>query len=455
VQGVAGQGEIPEVRVQAQLHKRRMTPSRYSVLKIPLLVTLALGSPLLKMEDEVASGHMGKEPVRPVRPSGGSSSSSQQPSQFPDIPAGHLIEPAEIPDFWISTVEGVDRFLDQRIQKGTVRNIGTTAGGRPIRAVFYGQPRARKGTTTFSGSLGFEDVRAYLGPDYAKKVFLGLAGVHGGEFEGIVGMVNFLAVLETGRDLRGKPWPEIVSTAKVLDRIIVVPIVNVDGRARVPVRMFKFSPSKETAVHQYFNTGAWRDGTNIGWPACKAFIPLDFSRTQFPGGYPNDAGVNIQHDDFFGLGRQPETQALFDLTAQERPDLTLNMHAGGAPFMRANRSFIEPALMPVFEALYRRVQGRLALAKLQASDDPSLESEPGNLSLSTFNLDTALNLHCGALSVLFEAPSHAFPVRNRKGETLVHKPEDILDAELVVRQECMKFLADTGGRFRWTRKDSK
>ncbi|MEK7405258.1 MAG: M14 family zinc carboxypeptidase [Acidobacteriota bacterium] len=376
----------------------------------------------------------------------------RQASQFNDIPPEYLVEPHPIPDFWVSTVEGVNRFLDTQVKKGSVRAIGKTAGGRPIRAVFYGHPRKDKGTTTFSGSLGFGDVRAYLGPDYEKKVFLALASVHGGEFEGIVGMVNFLAVLETGRDLRGKQWPEIVSVAKALHRIIVVPIVNVDGRARIPLRMIRFSENEKTALNEYFNTGAWRDGSNIGWPECKAFIPLDFSRTQFPGGYPNDAGINIQHDDFFSPRRQPETQALFELAAQERPDLILNMHAGGAPFMRANRSFIEPELMPIFDRLYRQVQGRLTTEKLQGSDDVSLEADPAPRPLSGFNLDSALNLHCGTLTVIFEAPSHTYPVKNRKGERVVHKPDDILDAELVVRQETMKFLAETGGRFRWAQK---
>jgi hypothetical protein len=32
---------------------------------------------------------------------------------------------------------------------------------------------------------------------------MGMACVHGGEFEGIVGVVNLLSVLETGKDLRG------------------------------------------------------------------------------------------------------------------------------------------------------------------------------------------------------------------------------------------------------------
>ena len=52
-----------------------------------------------------------------------------------------------------------------------------------MRAVFYGHPRGPKGTTTFSGSLGFHDVRAFIGPDYGKKVYMAMAAVHGGEIE--------------------------------------------------------------------------------------------------------------------------------------------------------------------------------------------------------------------------------------------------------------------------------
>ncbi len=370
-----------------------------------------------------------------------------QPGRFPDIPADYLREAEQIPDFWISTPGEVNRFLDDHIHAGTGTTIGTTAGGRPIRAVVYGQRRQGKGTTTFSGSLGFGNVRAYAGPDHEKRVYLGIAAVHGGEFEGIVGMVNLLCVLETGKDLRGKPWPEITAAAKSLDRIIVIPIVNADGRARVPLRMGLHRGSDET-IPEYFNTGGWRDGKNIGWPDCKQFIPLDFSGTQFPGGYPNDNGVNIQHDDFFGQ-RQPETQALLDLVAAERPDLILNMHTG-AVFPLMHRPFAEPALTPVFDELFRRVQTRLTNKGLQATDDPLREADPSRVATpSPYNLDTALNLHCGVLSVVIESPSHAASTAKRDGKPFLFEPDDLLDAQLICHQEAMKFLLETGGRSRW------
>jgi len=369
--------------------------------------------------------------------------------QFKNIPADYLREPDVIPAFWVASLAEIEEFLDTRVRKGRVDQIGRSAGGRPIGAVFYGEPRKGKGTSTFSGSLGFGDVRAYLGPDHGKKVYVGIAGVHGGEFEGMMGMVNLISVLETGKDLRGREWSEIASAAAGLSRLVLIPIANPDGRARVPLRMIRHRGTDHT-VHEYFNTGAKPDGSLIGWPQCKEHIPLDFSTTQFPGGYPNDAGVNMQHDDFFGA-RQPETQTLLDLVAREKPDMTLSMHTGAA-FLHPLRPFLEPALTPHFEAFYRCVLTRLTEAKLQGSDDPAATSDPARERMSVHNLETALNLHCGSLSILVESPSHNFSRAKRNGEPFAHTPENLLDAQLICHQEAMNFLVETGGRARWTEK---
>jgi hypothetical protein len=383
----------------------------------------------------------------PVEPRAGQQGRLQKRRTGFPIPPDYLREPERIPDFWLSTDSEVGRFLDDRVRKGQAREIGRSAGGRPIRAVVYGRPRAGKGTTSFSGSLGYGDVRAWLGPDYARKVYLGMASVHGGEFEGIVGIVNLIAVLETGADLRGRTWPEITAVASALDRILLIPVLNADGRSRVPLRMGVHRGTDHT-VAEYLNTGGHPDGSLIGWPDCKEFIPLDFAATQFPGGYPNDAGMNVQHDDFFGRP-QPETRALLDLTAEERPDLTLNMHTG-ATFLHPLRPFIEPALSPTFDALYRRIMKKLTAAGLQASADPAIEADPARERPSAFNLDSALNLHCGSLSVLVESPSHAFSAAKRKGLPFLHTPDHLLDAQMICHQEAMRFLAQTGGRWRWT-----
>ena len=373
---------------------------------------------------------------------------ARAPKSFP-IRKDYLREREDIPAFWISSVAEVNAFLRQRVAKGRVASIGTTAGGRAMNAVFYGQPRQGKGTTTFSGSLGFGDVKAWIGPDHERKVYFAMAAVHGGEFEGIVGAVNLIAVLETGKDLRGRAWPEITAVAEKLDRIVILPVTNVDGRSRVPMRMTPWQGSDHT-VSEYFNTGGKLDGNIIGWPQCKQNIPVDFSKVQFPGGYPNDAGVNCQHDDFFG-NKQPETAALLALAARERPDVTMNMHTG-AVFMHPLRSFIEPALMPRFDEIYVRIITGLTKAGLQRSDDPAVTADPSRERMSGFNLDSAFNMHCGSLSVLVESPSHAFSTAKRNGQPFTHSPDNLLDAQLICHQEAMRYLADTAGRARWTAK---
>lgn len=374
-----------------------------------------------------------------------------------DIPEDYLEQPAEIPVFWKTTLGEVSDFLEKNVRKGKVEIIGKSAGGRPIRAVFYGSAREGKGTTTFSGSLGFRDVRAYRGPDHDKTVFLGMSAVHGGEFEGIVGTVNLISVLETGKDLRGKEWPEIVAAAAAIDRLIVIPVMNPDGRDRVPLRMEKYTDTSYQ-IHEFFNTGGKPDHSLIGWPDVKEFIPLDFKKTSFPGGYPNDAGVNLMHDDFFGK-RQPETNALFDLVANEKPDIILNMHTGAPPtdyYARMHRPLCEPVLEPAFTALYSKVHTALAAHGLQGTNDPEIEAKidvARNRGL--YNLDAALNLHCGALGALIEFPSHSFSGTNRAGEVVKHTPEMLLDAELVCHQEALKFLQETGGRSKWTPSPAK
>ena len=84
------------------------------------------------------------------------------------VPKEYLRERETIPDFWITTNDEILNFLQTRIKKGEVKQLGLSAGGRPIFGVFYGNPRKGKGTSTYSGSLGFRDVQAFREPDHDK-----------------------------------------------------------------------------------------------------------------------------------------------------------------------------------------------------------------------------------------------------------------------------------------------
>src|SRR3546814_5312739 len=88
---------------------------------------------------------------------------------------------------------------------------------------------------------------------------------------------------------------------------------------------------------EYLNTGGNADGSITGWPEVKEYIPVDLSKPGFPGGYPNDNGVNLRHDDFF-RNPQPETNILYEVTSRERPDLIMDMHTGATyPHLLADR----------------------------------------------------------------------------------------------------------------------
>lgn len=362
-----------------------------------------------------------------------------------EVPEEYLEERENIPRFWKSTNEEVANFLHATVKKGTIEVIGVSAGGRPILAATYGTPRKWKGTTTFSGSLGARNDEAYRGPDHQKTVYLGMAGVHGGEFEGIVGIVNLISVIETGKDLRGTRWPEISNMVEQVDRLILIPIVNPDGRERVPIRMQKYR-GNDLLAHEFLNTGGNPDGTLIGWLEGKEQIPFDFKRPGFPGGYPNDAGVNIMHDDFLG-SVQPETQALLDLVEREKPDLTVNMHTGAA-YVFLLRPFTEQKLQPVFDSIYTQIHSRLTKEGLQRTKDVTKEANPEREKMGVFNLDGALNLHCGTLCITIESPSHGFD-RNTVEKQFMHTPEMLLDAQLYCHIEALRFLKDSGGRSKW------
>ena len=357
---------------------------------------------------------------------------------------------ADIPAWWQSSLGERDAFFDAHIKKGAVITYGMSAGGRPLRAVAYGKARTGHGTTTANGAISFGDIRAWLGPDHSKRVALVFSAIHGGEFEGIVGTMNLLAVLETGVDLAGRPQPALAAAAARLDRLIVIPVANPDGRARIPLRMLQFFRASNRAA-EYFNTGAWSDGSLIGWPANKEFVPVDFARLQFAGGYFNDAGVNCQHDDFLGR-MQPETRALLDLCARERPDLALNLHTG-VSFDNYFMGMLHPVtgriVEPAWAGLYRRVHTALAVAGHRSTADPAIEADPANVAPIVPSLDTILNLHTGTLSVIVESPSHSFNGTRRDGTPAPTDPLLLLDAHLVLFTSTFDYLTDTGGLAAW------
>lgn len=388
--------------------------------------------------------------------------SCARPAQWSfQLPEGYLDEPDTIPVFWKTTTSEIADFLKNDVKTGKVELLGKSAGGRPVWGVGYGTPRQGRGTTTWSGASSIGDISKFRGPDSDKKVMMIIAGVHGFELEPIVGTMNLLAVFETGCDLAGNPRPELVRLRDSLDRVYIVPLANPDGRDRVPIRMEKFRGSDPDAyhVHEYLNTGGIKDGELIGWPACKEYIPMDFSKVEFPGSYPNDNGVNIMHDDFFGH-MQPETRILCDLVIREKPDLILNLHTGVSRdnyFTEVNRPCVgayNPKLLASWEDLYKYVHTALTLKGLKKTRDLEVETKVPAIHVGSgdINLTSVLSYCCGGICTTVEDGSHGYTGVYDDGTPVDHGPAVILESQLTVYEASMRFLLHSNGSAGWLKR---
>lgn len=378
--------------------------------------------------------------------------------EFPyNVPEEYLEEADEIPVYWVSTLSEVEFFLKNNVKKGQLEMLGKSAGGRPIYAVSYGKARQGKGTSTYSGASSVNKIAAYRGPDNDKKVYMTIAGIHGFELEGIVGAVNMISVFETGKDLNGTEWPELESMLDSIDRIVIMPLCNPDGRCRVPIRMEKFRGHEPDAyhVHEYLNTGGRDGGKLIGWPDCKEYVPIPFDEFEFPGTYPNDNGYNLMHDNFFGQ-MQPENVIICGLVEREKPDIITNMHTGvprNNYFMNVLSPTIgafTPMLVEVWKDYYIHVHTDLTLAGLKKTDDVSKETEIRPLTGSgSMNLTSVLAFQCGALSVTIEDASHGYTGVYDDGTPVEHDPLRKLKSQLTAHQSSMQFLNRNGGVAEW------
>ena len=133
-------------------------------------------------------------------------------AQEPATPAGGMtcaqakarIPVRSLPEFWVGDVQGLaGRF--ERLQRGKAALLGVTPGGRPIYLVTYGEREVVAHHANFNSAIGGQDAAAYMDKAARQKpVILLLGPVHGHEVEGLTGLVNLIAIMETGRDLRGR-----------------------------------------------------------------------------------------------------------------------------------------------------------------------------------------------------------------------------------------------------------
>jgi hypothetical protein len=335
------------------------------------------------------------------------------------------LTPEPAPDWWPVSPAQVTRHFKTHASKGSLRRLCRSAGGRNVWLYSLGKGKPTARTANYSAAMGSDDVRSYLGrqrPGHRQTLLI-LAGVHGMETEAVAGAVNLLHILEHGRDLRGRRWPELKRMAARM-RLLLVPLANPDGRARTAIPSLVGLTRDDLT---YYGQGMWRDGRLIEWAGSKQFLPLPLDQVRFSGGYPNDDGVNFMHDVSPAGHRARETTALLHLVEEEIVDACLNMHGHmRGPLILPHASHCPPSYFEQTLLLADRLHKRLQTAGLRP-----MEVNRSLGGRGSFNLPSAMHHTSGCLSLTFETP-----------QGVTENPytyEELLDIQLLTIEETLRF----------------
>ena len=329
----------------------------------------------------------------------------------------------KVPEFWISNLDHIDRQA-KTARRAEVREIARSAGGRPLYAFAYGDKQIMESTANYSSACGAFDRDCYAPLPGKKPVVLLLGAVHGAEVEGTAALVNLIHCLEEGKDLRGDENEALMKAAEDI-RLVIVPVCNPDGRARLPYESVLGMTMKEM---RYWFQGTWKDGSLCDYPRCKKVHPIKEASDHL-GSYFNDDGVNIMHDNFFRPMAR-ETQAILGLADEEKADFVIQLHGGGNCLncLLPTHYVTKESLVAVHDLSVlcneRAKREGLAFTVCDVPERESGETPP------SFNLASALHHVCGAVSAVFESNQHA---AEHPGAKLTH--DEVYRSHLILFEE--------------------
>ena len=335
-----------------------------------------------------------------------------------------------IPSFWKTSLTEVENAYNNANKAIEKRILTESAGKRPVYMLAYGNEKKEIGLANYSSALGAKDKICFAPAGQTPTIIL-IGAVHGQETEGTAALLNLISLLETGVDLAGNKNKSLLElTEKV--RLVIVPVANPDGRARViPDAMVGLT--FEDLRH--WGQGNYKDGSLCGWPDCKKTHPMkDYA--SFLGGYYNDDGVNMMHDNFFHPMAK-ETQAILDLCTDEAPDFVLQLHGGD----NIPGTFLQPSYVPIevnqtIHTLSKRCQEIGALEDLSFQTLPIPDVAQGDTPPS-FDFVCAIHHVCGAISACYES-----------NECIIDNPgphltfEQITRMHMILFEECMKMALE-------------
>lgn len=330
------------------------------------------------------------------------------------------------PSYWKTDLEYIKGAYENASACSEKRILCESAGGRPMRMLAYGEKK-RLGTANLSSALGAHDKSCYC-PEGQQKCVILIGAVHGQETEGVAAIMNLISLLETGVDLAGKRNDSLLEATKGI-RLVLVPVANVDGRARVEIDCMVGRKFEEL---RYWGQGTWKDGSLCGWPECKKIHPIK-DAAGFLGGYYNDDGINLMHDTFQNT-KSREAQAILALCENEAADYILHLHGGGnIKGGMLPTDYVTKECSMEIEALYQRCQA--------VGDKEGLEffhgaipGIPSGKNPPPFNLVSATHHVCGGMAACYESNEGIL-------DEPIGKPLDcdtILRMHEILFEECFK-----------------
>lgn len=335
-----------------------------------------------------------------------------------------------LPVFWKTTLPEIDAAYLSANRASEKRVIARSAGGRPVYMLAYGEKKL-PGTANYSSALGAHDASCYKNSANDHPAIVLIGAEHGQETEGVAALMNLISLLETGRDLAGNENTTLLTLAQKV-RIVIVPVANPDGRARVePAGMVGLKGYDL----RYWGQGTWKDGSLCGWPECKKVHPIK-GHEDFLGGYYNDDGVNLMHDNFFHPFAA-ETQALLDLCAAENADFVLHLHGGS----NSKGDLLQTSYVPVDvqQAIVELSERCLAVGtgeNLEFNVIPVPERASG-ANPPSFNLVSAAHHVCGGVSICYESNEGLI---DEPGPCRTH--EEIIRMHMILFEETMRMALE-------------
>ena len=343
----------------------------------------------------------------------------------------------ELPVYWKTTLKEVEDAL-ALVKKGTVTKVYDSAGGRPIYRVEYGTSNLKPGTANLSSALGAHHPECYAdksGADYVPTVLL-VGCVHGGEFEGTCAMLNLIKIIETGTDYAGKAYDELRELAEKT-HLVMIPMANPDGRSHIPFNTFVGKSFEEL---RYFNQGTWKDGSLAGWPECKMKHPIK-PYVDYLGGYFNDDGVNMMHEDFIGGKLSTGTMAVLDSCRNDAPDFAVLYHGGSnTTSCMLDTAYGSLKCKVETNEIANIVKEKCTEAGVRWYVPPISKGEEKDPPTS-FNLPSAMHHCCGAPCVTYESNQGL-----TDHGTVIYDHDEIYAAHMIYMTELFRYYLKKFGK---------